>query len=516
MNPRKWTRAFVAALLLSMFCAHRLPAQSLTVLHYFSGLSSGANGDGAKPNDGLLQAGDTLYGAAAQGGVNTAGTIFSISTSGSNFAVLHYFAPLGFVSVSDFTLTNSDGYNPSGNLAISGDTLFGYTTLGGLYGNGTVFSMSTNGGNFTVLHTFSAIPVSTNFLQPFPRTNSDGANPSGLICVNNVLFGTAKLGGANASGTVFSLSTNGDFAVIHHLAGTNPVVAPEGANPVGNLVFSNDVLFGVAEGGGANGSGSVFAVTYNGTFFETLYSFPLLGSYPYQAPNGAEPLAGPLLSGNNIYGSAYLAGTTGSGTLFKLVGGTNFVVIHTFGALSDSNTNADGGLPLDGFALSGSTLYGVGKVGGAGGQGTIFSLDTSGSNFTTLYSFSALSNSTNLDGAQPNGNLVFSGDTLYGTTGIGGTNGSGAIFALALGTAAPPALSIGGISIAAGSNLIFNIPNATAGTAYTVLISSNMFLPLGKWTPIVTNVAGTSGPLTIAVTNTVSPAVSGRFYILRK
>ncbi len=478
-------------------------------------MASSANSDGANPDDGLIQVGDTLYGVAAQGGINTAGTIFSIGTAGTNFTVLHYFAPLNFISSSDFTLTNSDGYNPSGTLAVSGSTLFGYAPVGGLYGNGTLFSITPGGSNFNVLHTFPAIPVNTNFFMPFPKTNFDGANPSGLIGAGDTLFGTAKFGGSGANGTVFAMATNGAFGILLNFAAASSPAEPSGANPVGNLCDSDNVLYGVTEAGGANGSGCLFAVTNTGAFSKTLHSFAPLGPYPYVNSDGGEPLAGLVPAGNALFGSTDVAGTNGSGTLFSVTDGTNFAVLHTFGDLSSSITNSDGGYPVDGLTLSGNTLYGTTGIGGAGGQGIVFSLHTDGSNFTPLYNFTALSSNTNLDGAQPNGNLVLSGNTLYGTTQRGGRNGNGTVFALNL-TAPPPLPGIGSIRIAAGSNLVFTVPDALAGTPYTILISTNMLLPLAQWTPLVTNVPAASGTLTITVTNTVSPTVPGRFYILRE
>src|SRR5208337_4564797 len=51
-------------------------------------------------------------------------------------------------------------------------------------------------------------------------------------------------------------------------------------------------------------------------------------------------------------------------------------------------------------------------------------------NFRTLYTFTPTSNSTNIDGSGPGSGLLLSGNTLYGTTGGGGSKGAGVIFAL--------------------------------------------------------------------------------------
>jgi len=79
-------------------------------------------------------------------------------------------------------------------------------------------------------------------------------------------------------------------------------------------------------------------------------------------------------------------------------------VLHTF------TGGSDGANPITALVLSNKTLYGTTVGGGASGQGTVFRLNTDGTGFTNLYSFTATS-----DGANPYGGLVLSGNTLYGT-----------------------------------------------------------------------------------------------------
>lgn len=83
-----------------------------TVLHSFAGAAS----DGAYPmSGGLALSGSTLYGATECGGANNEGTVYSIGTTGSGFAVLH-----------SFNLATDSGY-PSSGLLLSGSTLYGQT-----------------------------------------------------------------------------------------------------------------------------------------------------------------------------------------------------------------------------------------------------------------------------------------------------------------------------------------------------------------------------------------------------
>ena len=69
----------------------------------------------------------TLYGITVNGGANGWGTIFSISTTGSETA-LHSFS-------------GSDGQNPVGGLIALGGTLYGVTFYGGDTA-GTVFALT--------------------------------------------------------------------------------------------------------------------------------------------------------------------------------------------------------------------------------------------------------------------------------------------------------------------------------------------------------------------------------------
>src|SRR5258708_7021575 len=50
-------------------------------------------------------------------------------------------------------------------------------------------------------------------------------------------------------------------------------------------------------------------------------------------------------------------------------------------------TNSDGAYPWAGLILSGDTLYGTTSDGGNSGNGTVFAVQTDGTDFTTLHSF---------------------------------------------------------------------------------------------------------------------------------
>src|SRR5215471_17116403 len=131
------TRWALPVVMLSLLLAGKGVGQTFTLLKK---LDASGNGTSA----GLVSSGSTLYGTTSYGST-TAGTAFKINTDGAGYGVVYNF-------------TNSpDGAGPSGGLALVGGILYGTTTGGGTAGSGTVFKMSTNGTDYSVLWNFSPV-----------------------------------------------------------------------------------------------------------------------------------------------------------------------------------------------------------------------------------------------------------------------------------------------------------------------------------------------------------------------
>ena len=254
--------------------------------------------------------------------------------------------------------------------------------------------------------------------------NADGANPAaGVALVNGVLCGTTLNGGAQGAGTVFYMSANGsNFVTIR--AFTN---APDAGNPAGELSVSGNGLFGTTIGGGSGGIGAIFAGQTNGSI-SVLRNFSAVSADNATNSGGASPTARLALGGGTLYG------TTGNGTIFaQTTNGATFTVLRNFSALnSQTGTNTDGAAPWGGLILGGDKLYGTASAGGNGGSGVVFSIGTNGAGFTTLHSFAPLDTltGTNAGGAIPYGGLVLWNGTLYGTAFAGGNGGRGILFSL--------------------------------------------------------------------------------------
>lgn len=82
-----------------------------------------------------------------------------------------------------------------------------------------------------------------------------------------------------------------------------------------------------------------------------------------------------------------------------------------------TTANGDGGIPEDTpTGAGGDTLYGTTVLGGNANDGVVYALDTRTGTETTLYAFQG-----GRDGAQPQAGVIAHAGFLYGTTNIGGT-----------------------------------------------------------------------------------------------
>jgi uncharacterized repeat protein (TIGR03803 family) len=294
-----------------------------SVIHSFGGGS-----DGASPVAGLVDLNGTLYGTTSTDGAYGAGTVFSISPTGAQYQVLHSFG------------SGSDGAQPMADLVVVKGKLYGTTYTGGVYGDGTVFSITT-GGKEAVLHSFTVSPGSRG---------ADGSEPlAGLVAFKGKLYGTTEWGGTGDEGTVFGITTTGTETMLYSFGGG----LPAGRHPVADLIAVKSTLYGTTYSGGANDWGTVFSIRPNGADESVLYSFG-------NSPDGAYPAAGVTYVHGKFYGTTYAGGTNTIGTIFKATVKGKEHVVHSFGA----DYGNDGNRPLAGLLDVGGTLYGTTEEGG--------------------------------------------------------------------------------------------------------------------------------------------------------
>src|SRR5271166_3741060 len=352
-----------------------------TVLHVFQGGSS----DGKIPAGGVvLDAQGNLYGATSYGGNGgsicfggSCGTVYQLvppSTQGGAWTenIIYNFTG---------KLNNNDGEVPTSGLVIdNAGNLYGVTAYGGTGiclpfgdGCGTVYELSPPsqpGGSWTktILYSFQG--------------GNDGQLPNGNLIFDRSgnLYGATEFGGGFGTcdapfyqncGTIFELSpptTKGGAwteKVLYSFKG-----GPDGANPVGGLVFDKQgAIYGTKQFGGTVyragglepacqgaagvGCGTVFRleppVTGTGVWSETML-------HRFQGnPDGVEPVAGLAIdSKGNLYGTTEGGGTDEGGTVFQLAPpkvprqSWKEVIIHNFAFGSSIGYQPTGPVVLDG------------------------------------------------------------------------------------------------------------------------------------------------------------------------
>ena len=203
------------------------------------------------------------------------------------------------------------------------------------------------------------------------------------------------------------------FTILHRFDGN------DGATPV-SLVLSGNTLYGTTAGKGNLFNSTLFAVNNDGTGFTNLHTFA--------ASSAISSGGGLILSGETLYGTTVEGGSSYAGTVFAVgTNGTGFTTLHAFAGYPGD------GEPVVGLILANNVLYGATVSGGSAYAGTVFKLNTDGTGFTNLHSFTTGANNTNgyytnSDGVNPEAGLIISGNTLYGTTSAGGSSGNGTVF----------------------------------------------------------------------------------------
>ncbi len=249
-------------------------------------------------------------------------------------------------------------------------------------------------------------------LHDFGSGTNDGTGPyASLTLAGPTLYGTTlNGGGVNDAGTIFAVKTNGTgYTILHPFSGQ----PGDGDAPIASLTLSGSVLYGTTDLGGNYNKGVVFAINTNGTGYTILCHLGAGSSDPSRSA-GAVTIVGSTLYGTTVHG-----GGSGYGTVFSVNNnGTGLATVHSFAGSS----GGEGAYPREELTLSGSRLYGITLQGGSGNHGTVFAVNTDGSDFAVVHDFSTS------EGTLPDAGLVLIGSTLYGTTSSGGSNDAGTVF----------------------------------------------------------------------------------------
>jgi uncharacterized repeat protein (TIGR03803 family) len=275
--------------------------------------------------------------------------------------------------------------------------LWGMTSEGGSNGMGTIFNINGDGSSYSQLFSF-------------PSNTASKPNGNLTLAVNGMLYGVTYYGGANGSGTIYSIDTASGLVSIVYNFLDNGV---GGTGPSGSMVAaSNGLLYGLCVWGDSS-KGCIYSFDPANNIYTTLKYFPTSSDQPsgnlMQASNGK-------LYGITTYGGMYMRGV-----LFSYD-----ILTNTFSFLHDFDL-INGEYPLgNGLAEDhNGKLWGMTTDGGLEDKGVLFSYDTATSVFSKILDF------TGPNGAQPEGSLLMaSNGLLYGSTVTGGLYSGGIIFSV--------------------------------------------------------------------------------------
>jgi uncharacterized repeat protein (TIGR03803 family) len=303
--------------------------------------------------------------------------------------------------------------------------LWGMTASGGANFAGAIFTSNVDGSGLNVVYSFSY--------------NSGGNSPQGgLTESSGLMYGVTSQGGANYAGTLFSYDTAaGIFTELHDFNGNDgstPYMEPTKG-------YTDGKLYGVTNGGGANGGGVIYSFDPGTGIFAKLYDLPAgtsctsaltlynnkfyalswgggggaqnvgmlfsydpnsnsfadLYDYPYYIYS--EPPGQMVVYNNVLYG----VNNNNSGELFSYNATTGaYATLVEFGTGTSTYGSPNG------IVLLNNMFYGVALFGGVDFQGGLFSFNPANS------AYSELLDVTYADGQLAAGNIAAYNGNLYG------------------------------------------------------------------------------------------------------
>lgn len=406
----------------------------------------------------LVQGNDgALYGCLGSGGTSGLGAVIRVTLSGSLTTLVSFGGANG-------------SYPQSPPILAPDEFFYGTTGQGGNYNYGTLYRMDSNG----FLTTFYS----------FDQTN--GASPGPLTLDNDgSIYGVTFAGGPNftnvnhGDGTIFKITTNGDFTLKACFNGTN------GYAPECLIQASDGNFYGVTGGGGiddSHGQGTVFRMSPDGQ---------LTNLAVFNGTNGKSATFIMQASDGCLYGTTGQGGppAASGGVVFKITTNGDFAFLASF-----NGTNGAG--PFGLTEVSKGVFYGVTESAGISGakhKGTLFQVTTNGS-LTKLLSFGVTPGMP----ATPVGPLTEASDGNY--YGYSGQPNSGTVYSIR--PIQAPVLQ------SAPQAAKFNFSwNAWVGYTYNVMYETN--LNGSNWNLLSTVTPQTNGPTSFS--DSIGPDME-RFY----
>lgn len=254
------------------------PGGTYTVLHNFTGGT-----DGGGPEAAPIQAADgNIYGVTF-GGCCVASTVYKYTLSSAIFSTI-------------YTYDNAHGMWATSLMQGSDGNLYATALEGGIKDNGTIIKLTTSGK----LLSYYAFPGAKY-----------GSIPLGSLveALDGNYYGTTEMGGFSVGyGTIFRMTPTGGVRAIYTFCKQLGLCA-DGFEPSSLVLATDGNLYGTTAGGGANSFGTLFRITTSGEF-TSLYSF---SADVGETPTGLMQDTNGLLYGSAVYGSTY-----GYGAIYSL------------------------------------------------------------------------------------------------------------------------------------------------------------------------------------------------------
>lgn len=243
---------------------------------------------------------------------------------------------------SGYSVLHYSENEPSRNLVILGDKLYGTELMGGVYGGGRLFRINTDGSDYKSLYDFTKAEY----------------DPASLAVYDSVLYGTTSYSG----GYLFryDVRTNGPWK---KLAGLNCYFSWA----THRIIISDGIIYGIVTEA-LNGKGRIFRINIDGTGYKALretndftYSLICHEGYLYCLSMG------------------YWTGQTPPGTLYRIkTDGTDYKLLHTF------TGGVDGWKVRSNLVLIKGKIYSMTQRGGAYDAGILYRINPDGTGFEVI------------------------------------------------------------------------------------------------------------------------------------
>jgi len=274
------------------------------VVHHFSKKADGKNFPRTLFAGVVVASNGALYGVSQYGGRHGVGTVYRISPETGEVTVLH-----------EFGKTATDGQYPVAQLIEQPDGhVIGSTAGGGEFGKGMVYRMHPE-GHIEPLHHFN-------------HAKTGGKGPSGppVLATDGWRYGVTGSGGTRDAGTIYRLGPSGEFELLYSFDGR---YRGDGQYPRGPLVQAPDGwLYGITAEGGENSRGTLFRISMNGSY-EKLHDFN-------NGQAGTKPRSPLMLASDGfLYGATGYGAGYGYGAIYRVRPGAHPEGVHAIDPSTD-------------------------------------------------------------------------------------------------------------------------------------------------------------------------------------